>query len=226
MLYCFAVQLTGFIITLKLYIAVLTICTMREHFSLPTQCICECHVFAITHSESPHLQQYLLAVVFEMYLFSMRQELNLCIHYLDELRFKVIRVFSPTDAQLDIIKNNFKFALKFTLKGSYMFRCEKHHPQGVHYLGLAKVTIVKMSQNTEYIKMVGTVWKSFMFTSMVKSLINTSRNERVTLQVYDTCLQMFLFFGLRGKDCLTRSTLSSDTRGRPTLFPLQSHPVV
>jgi len=74
--------------------------------------------------------------------------------------------------------------------------------------------------------MVGTVWKSFMFTSMVKSLINTSRNERVTLQVYDTCLQMFLFFGLRGKDCLTRSTLSSDTRGRPTLFPLQSHPVV
>jgi len=69
----------------------------------------------------------------------------LCIHYLDELRFKVIRVFSPTDAQLDIIKNNFKFALKFTLKGSYMFRCEKHHPQGVHYLGLAKVTIVKMS---------------------------------------------------------------------------------
>jgi len=47
MLYCFAVQLTGFIITLKLYIAVLTICTMREHFSLPTQCICECHVFAI-----------------------------------------------------------------------------------------------------------------------------------------------------------------------------------
>jgi len=61
---------------------------------------------------------------------------------------------------------------------------------------------------------------------MVKILINTSRNERVTLQVYDTCLQMFLFFGLQRKDCLTSSTLSSDTRGRPALYPLQRHPVV
>ena len=26
------------------------------------------------------------------------------------------------------------------------------------------------------------------------------------------------------KNCLTRSTLSSDTRGRPALFPLQRHP--
>ena len=34
------------------------------------------------------------------------------------------------------------------------------------------------------------------------------------------------FFVLRRKDCLTRSTLSSDTRGRPALFPLQRHPVV
>jgi len=59
-----------------------------------------------------------------------------------------------------------------------------------------------------------------------KETYNTSRNERVTLQVYDTCLQMFNFFGLRRKDCLTRSMLSSDTRGRPALFPLQSHPVV
>ena len=32
-----------------------------------------------------------------------------------------------------------------TLKGSYMFRCENHHPQGARYVGLAKVTIVKMS---------------------------------------------------------------------------------
>jgi len=31
--------------------------------------------------------------------------------------------FSPTDAQLDI-KNNFKFALKLTIKSSYMFRCK------------------------------------------------------------------------------------------------------
>jgi len=74
--------------------------------------------------------------------------------------------------------------------------------------------------------MIGAVWKLIIFTSMVNRLINTSRNERVTLQVYDTCLQMFLFFGLRRKDCLTRSTVSSDTHGRPALFPLQRHPVV
>jgi len=61
--------------------------------------------------------------------------------------------------------------------------------------------------------MIGAVWKLIMFTSMVKRLINTSRNERVTLQVYDTCLQMFDFFGLRRKDCLTRFTLSFDTHG-------------
>ena len=59
-----------------------------------------------------------------------------------------------------------------------------------------------------------------------ETYINTGRNGRVTLQVYDTCLQMFLFFGLRRKDRLTRSTLSSDTRRRPELFPLQRHPVV
>ena len=74
--------------------------------------------------------------------------------------------------------------------------------------------------------MIGAVWKLIIFTSMVKRLINTSRNERVTLQVYDTRLQMFLFFGLRRKDCLTRSTLSSHTRGCPAFFPLQRHPVV
>jgi hypothetical protein len=53
--------------------------------------------------------------------------------------------FSPTDTQLDNLKNNIKFALKLTLKGSSMFRCEKHHHQGPRYLSLAKVTIVKMS---------------------------------------------------------------------------------
>ena len=58
----------------------------------------------------------------------------------------IIKVFfSPTDAQLDNLKNNFKFALKLTSKDSYMFRCEKRHPQGAHYLILAKVTVVKMS---------------------------------------------------------------------------------
>jgi len=35
-----------------------------------------------------------------------------------------IKVFSPTDAQLDSLKNNFKFALKLTLKTSYVFRCK------------------------------------------------------------------------------------------------------
>ena len=50
--------------------------------------------------------------------------------------------------------------------------------------------------------MIGAVWKLIIFTSMVNRLINTSRNERVTLQVYDTCLQMCDFFGLRRKDSL------------------------
>jgi len=36
----------------------------------------------------------------------------------------IIKVFSPTDAQLDTLKNNFNFALQLTLKSSYMFRCE------------------------------------------------------------------------------------------------------
>jgi len=39
--------------------------------------------------------------------------------------------------------------------------------------------------------MIGAVLKLIIFTSMVNRIINTSRNERVTLQVYDTCLQMF-----------------------------------
>ena len=39
--------------------------------------------------------------------------------------------------------------------------------------------------------MIGAVWKLIIFTGMVTRIINTSRNERVTLQVCDTCLQMF-----------------------------------
>jgi hypothetical protein len=66
--------------------------------------------------------------------------------------------------------------------------------------------------------MIGAVWKLIIFTSIDKRPINTSRNERVNLQVYDTYLQMFIFFALQRKDCLTRSMLSSDTRGRPALF--------
>ena len=34
------------------------------------------------------------------------------------------QVFSPTDTQLDSLKNNCNFVLKLTLKSSYMFRCE------------------------------------------------------------------------------------------------------
>ena len=47
--------------------------------------------------------------------------------------------------------------------------------------------------------MIGANWKLIIFTSMVKRPINNSRNEGVTLQVCDTCLQMFDFFGLRKK---------------------------
>jgi len=36
----------------------------------------------------------------------------------------IIKVFFPTDVKLDSSKNNIKFALKLTLKSSYMFRCK------------------------------------------------------------------------------------------------------
>jgi hypothetical protein len=39
--------------------------------------------------------------------------------------------------------------------------------------------------------MIGAVSKLIIFASMVNGIINASRNGRVTLQVYDTCLQMF-----------------------------------
>jgi hypothetical protein len=39
--------------------------------------------------------------------------------------------------------------------------------------------------------MIGAVWKLIIFTSMVNRIINTSSNERILVQVYDTCLQMF-----------------------------------
>ena len=48
-----------------------------------------------------------------------------------------------------------------------------------------------VASHTACIKMIGAVWKLNIFTSMVNRIINTSKNERVTLQVYDTCLQMF-----------------------------------
>jgi hypothetical protein len=39
--------------------------------------------------------------------------------------------------------------------------------------------------------MIGAVSKLIIFTSIVNRIINASINVRVTLQVYDTCLQMF-----------------------------------
>ena len=39
--------------------------------------------------------------------------------------------------------------------------------------------------------MIGAVLKLIIFVSMLNRIINTSRNERVTQQVYDTFLQMF-----------------------------------
>ena len=39
--------------------------------------------------------------------------------------------------------------------------------------------------------MIGAVLNLIIFTSMVNRIINTSRNERVTQQFYDTYLQMF-----------------------------------
>ena len=44
---------------------------------------------------------------------------------------------------------------------------------------------------TGCIKMIGVVLKLIVFTSMVNRIINSSRNERLTKQVYDTYLQMF-----------------------------------
>ena len=44
---------------------------------------------------------------------------------------------------------------------------------------------------TGCIKMIAAVLKLIIFTSMVNRIINTSRNKRVTQQVYDTYLQMF-----------------------------------
>ena len=59
------------------------------------------------------------------------------------------------------------------------------------------VHVYACSINTGFIKMIGAVLKLIIFTSMVNRIINTSRNERVTQQVYDTDLQMFDICTLR-----------------------------
>jgi hypothetical protein len=53
------------------------------------------------------------------------------------------QVFSPTDAKLNRLKNNFKFVLKLTLKSTYVFRCENtilrdHTPWSLLKLQLLK----------------------------------------------------------------------------------------
>jgi len=52
-------------------------------------------------------------------------------------------------------------------------------------------SLKKKKLSTGCFKMMGAVFKLIIFTSMVNRIINTSRNERVTQQVYDTLLQMF-----------------------------------
>jgi len=69
--------------------------------------------------------------------------------------------------------SNFQFLTLLSLSGEKVFR------------------ILANPKNTGCIKMIGAVLKLIVFTSMVNRIINTSRNERVTQQVYDTYLQMF-----------------------------------
>jgi len=60
--------------------------------------------------------------------------------------------FSPTDAQLNSPKNNFKITLKLTLKRSYMFRC-KHHLQGAHYsVGEKNKTLIIIKMHGTYVR--------------------------------------------------------------------------
>jgi len=47
------------------------------------------------------------------------------------------------------------------------------------------MAVLRLCTSTGCIKMTGAVWKLIIFTSMVNRLINTSRNERVILQVYE-----------------------------------------
>jgi len=59
------------------------------------------------------------------------------------------------------------------------------------HLSILDVPNFTACEYTACIKMIVAVWRLLIFTSMVNRLINTSRNERVNLLVYDTCLQMF-----------------------------------
>ena len=81
--------------------------------------------------------------------------------------------------------------------------------------------------------MIGAIWKLIIFTGMVNRIINTSSNERIILQVCDTCLQMFDVCSLGRTahvEAIVQFLPHSDQRvkcdGPAALFPSQRHPVV
>ena len=51
--------------------------------------------------------------------------------------------YSPNDAQVDGLKDNFKFTLKLTLKQLRHVSVQSHHHQGAHYSCLLKLQLLK-----------------------------------------------------------------------------------
>ena len=81
--------------------------------------------------------------------------LNIYLHIGDrslERMHNLSKFFPPTDAQLDSLKNNFKFALKFTLKSSYMFRCENTIIREHVVWSLLKLQLLKWVKILRYFK--------------------------------------------------------------------------
>jgi hypothetical protein len=78
------------------------------------------HNNAIFREYISRLQTLIINVLKILLLVLISERVNVWLKYVN-----FVKVSSPTDAQLDSLNNNFKFALKLTLKGSYMFRCEK-----------------------------------------------------------------------------------------------------
>ena len=106
-------------------------------------------------------------------------------------------------------------------------------PYGTCFSALFSATYIReYASYTACIKMIGAVWKLIIFTSMVNRIINTSSNERIILQVYDTCLKMFDMCTLGHTahiEAIVQFLPHSDQHVRcdgPALFPLQRHPVV
>ena len=80
--------------------------------------------------------------------------------------------------------------------------------------------------------MIGAVWKLIIFTNRLKRIINTSSNERIIVQVCDTCLQMFnvcILGHTAHIGAIVQFLPHSDQHVRcdgHALFPLQRHPFV